>query len=647
MIRKLSKFWSTYLIRSLLAGCVIALGLPVSATHIVGGEIYLEPYPNNTMKVGMNLYTDDIEGLLGAIDDQVTLACYNKATNRLVISWNLRREPFSLLRPRDTNCTAANFRTRLTTYSVLTPFNPNIFNDQAGYYVSWARCCRNNAIVNITNPGDAGSVFYLEFPGVGSGPGMVSRFNTTPRFTTPTADFGCIDNLFKMDFGAFDTDGDSLSYELTTPINGPTNPDMPDPGVAGPRPYTSITWSRGYSADNSIPGRPALAVDQRGQLTVRATLPGLYVFGLTVTEWRRGVAIGQVRRDFQFTIRDCGFNPPPRSSIQLPEQPLVPTQRSRFDTLTVRYTDTNACVKIALYGFKPGNQISIREDPINYKTPLIRFLPSTGTIRQVTDSLYINICSAKCSPDTLPLYLTRLIASVKGCPIAANDTINLALRILPAPFLDSLKITLSGPTQIATSGLDTLQFNASASAGNNPNPISLFADFNRKDSATLALVGNRAPSFYGLSFRARQAIGEVSSAFKWQVDCQAYERFGGKTLQLWVKARTEDDCRKTAKDSVLVYLTLTPIPTQASILPINVLLANGLPANRVFSLPSLNFACSSNDVKIDIYNRWGNLVYHAEDKEFAWSSENVAEGVYYYYLHYGKFTYKGWITVIR
>ncbi len=50
---------------------------------------------------------------------------------------------------------------------------------------------------------------------------------------------------------------------------------------------------------------------------------------------------------------------------------------------------------------------------------------------------------------------------------------------------------------------------------------------------------------------------------------------------------------------------------------------------------------------LEVYNRWGRLVYRSEDYANDWGAQDVSDGVYYYSLKKNESEYKGWVHVVR
>ena len=280
-----------------LTGLLLVMSHMAEATHIVGGELelrYLGTQGLFTHRINLNLYFDVINGNIGADDGLVTVGIFAKRTNQFLGYVPLNRIGSEELVYTKPACANASLRTRLIRHSVDLTLDPNVFNDPGGYYMSWERCCRNGTIVNIQNPGAAGSTFYLEFPAITSG--SVRVINSSPVFAIPKGDYACIGQPFTLDFSAKDPDGDSLSYALVTPYNGYSTTVDPNPGALNrptpplfqSGPYPPIQWANGISVANEIPGLSPLRVNSRsGLLSVTPDKVGLFVFSVEVTEYRQ------------------------------------------------------------------------------------------------------------------------------------------------------------------------------------------------------------------------------------------------------------------------------------------------------------------------------------------------------------------------
>ncbi|MFM8739738.1 MAG: gliding motility-associated C-terminal domain-containing protein [Cytophagales bacterium] len=173
----------------------------------------------------------------------------------------------------------------------------------AGYYViSYKERNRNAGILNISN--SVNTQFYLETAIV------VDRFvcDNSPRLLVPPIDKGCTGGAWYHNPGAYDRDGDSLSYELVVPKqdkNIPVGvyryPDHPDL-------YTGIDYSRANEKQN---GPPTFTINSRTG-TILWDAPGAkgeYNIAFKIISWRKiagtFIQLASVTRDMQIVIDEC------------------------------------------------------------------------------------------------------------------------------------------------------------------------------------------------------------------------------------------------------------------------------------------------------------------------------------------------------
>ncbi|MEN9523523.1 MAG: hypothetical protein RL065_1900 [Bacteroidota bacterium] len=165
-----------------------------------------------------------------------------------------------------------------------------------GYTLLYQRCCRNASIQNISNPSSIGASFMCEIPDVSN------YINSSPTFTNFPPIVICQGAVFTFNGSAIDTDGDSLVYSLYTPYEGGSSGG----GGTGATTFGAVTWTNGYSLTNVMGGTPPLSINSStGLLSVTPPTASTFVVGIEVKEYRKGVYIGTVRRDFQFNVTAC------------------------------------------------------------------------------------------------------------------------------------------------------------------------------------------------------------------------------------------------------------------------------------------------------------------------------------------------------
>lgn len=153
---------------------------------------------------------------------------------------------------------------------------------------------RNDDVINI--PNSVNQPFYLETLLV------INNFtgaNSSPEFEYAPIDRACIDKCFYHNPGAYDADGDSLSYEISTSrgengqtVPGYSFPAAGPPGIYGINPISGLlTW-----CDPVASGEYNLAFIVK---EYRKNTSGVYVL------------IGYVLRDMQVVVGTCPNNDPP------------------------------------------------------------------------------------------------------------------------------------------------------------------------------------------------------------------------------------------------------------------------------------------------------------------------------------------------
>ncbi len=308
----------------ILIALMLALSQVSWASHIMGGELTMKAV-NKTpglFTVQMNQYWNELNANPNNRDPNAMVGIFRKRDNALMDTVRLIFRQANSVTYKNVLCAQQrNLRTLRAIYNATFQFDRNRYSDPEGYYIAWDRCCRNNDISNLANGINVGMLFYLEFPAmVRNGADVV---NSSPEFVFPNGEYICLDRPFSIDFSATDTDGDQLRYSLVTPMRGFTSFDFPLLPPTSRSSFPVVNWAGGISAQNAIPGNPALSISSTGKLTVTANRQGLYLITVQVEEWRNGVRIGLVRRDFQFPVTECTFTTPPPAVITSKGQTLT------------------------------------------------------------------------------------------------------------------------------------------------------------------------------------------------------------------------------------------------------------------------------------------------------------------------------------
>lgn len=474
------------------------------ASHIVGGEIEVVPLKNpvtggSTHQITLSLYFDAINGRTAAEDLSIKLQIYRKRDLAFmgdITCPQVYRQPIKYVDP---NCQKGDLSTLLMKYSSAVNLAENVFNDPEGYMVVWERCCRNTIITNIQNPSNVGMVFYTEFP-------PVQTINSSPKFRDIIADYACMNQNFEMDFSAIDADGDSLTYQLITPWIGNSSPAVANPTNSPSKNYQLASWVTGISLDNVIPGEIPLKIDLNiGVLFVKPNKLGLYVFSVMVEEYRKGVRIGKVKRDFQLKVIDCIYNNPP--------QVMVGNQNNKKlyntdETITIKKGE-KSCFDILYFDQDLGQKVTISAKAINFDTKKI-ILPAISNVEiKSKDTLKTTFCLDNC-------------IVIKN-NAAAEFFINITDNGCPVPQTRGFRMKVIFEDNVNTKPIVT------TSLVNNPtvmygDTLKFTVFGNDIDNDTIALSGsgrNFNLAAYGFTFPGNQGVGKTNSNLLFVPNCEA------------------------------------------------------------------------------------------------------------------------------
>ena len=291
----------------------------VSARHIIGGEITYVCNGGGSYDFTMKVFRDCFGG--GADFDNpavVTIYRGNLPPYNIISNIDASLESQQEIESDANPCLIVppNICVEEAIYTfTVTGLNPG----NQSFHVSYQRCCRNETIDNIVEPGDAGATYTIEITPTAQG-----LCNNSPEYNEFPPTVICANEPLNFDHSASDIDGDQLVYSFCSPILGgglQGTPEVPgdptacngvSPDPACPPPYNDVTFQliSGYSAGSPmgppVGGTPQLSIDPNtGLITGTPTLVGQYVVGVCVDEYRAGTLLSTVRRDFQFNVTTC------------------------------------------------------------------------------------------------------------------------------------------------------------------------------------------------------------------------------------------------------------------------------------------------------------------------------------------------------
>ncbi|MDW7692871.1 gliding motility-associated C-terminal domain-containing protein [Flammeovirgaceae bacterium SG7u.111] len=291
---------------------LLTLSVQVQATHIRAGDLTAELISTTnplTFRFTVMLYrdTDGVPAQPGLFEFG-----HNSATPTWV-------EPESLGLTQDG-------KTEILRYVIT-----HTFPSAGTYKVSYYEQNRNPGVRNMFSSGNTAFFIESEF--------RVSPFfglNSSPRLLYLPVDQAIVGQRYIHNPGAYDPDGDSLSYRITVCKLGKDDEDNAlevneyrfpdDPGFNGVK-----EDGTGDATFTINPVTGDIIWDAPGE-------PGEYNVAFYVDEWRGGILIGTVNRDMQIIVVD-GENTRPR--LMIPRDTCVIAGQTLIDTIKAEDSESN------------------------------------------------------------------------------------------------------------------------------------------------------------------------------------------------------------------------------------------------------------------------------------------------------------------
>ena len=305
--------------------CVIFFTSGADARHIIGGDITYRCVRDLGSRVEyeviLTMYRDDSDPNASDFDNQIAFGIFRGFDG----NWqpagaeNVRLESEQRVIPVSPSpcLTIPSFNIWRGVYR----FNITLQKIDENYMFAYQRCCRNNTISNILDPGDQGAAFFAILTAAGQ-----RVCNNSPVFNDFPPIVICANFDVNFDHGANDAESDQLSYSFCAPKSaggqgGTRQGDppgaaeacdgvTPNPNNCGPNLFRDVTFRTPlFTAANPLSGSPVVSIDnQTGLISGKPNLTGQYVVGVCVQEFRNGELMGEIRRDFQFNVENCTVN---------------------------------------------------------------------------------------------------------------------------------------------------------------------------------------------------------------------------------------------------------------------------------------------------------------------------------------------------
>ncbi len=454
------------------------LSSDVHATHIIGGDLSYKHISGDQYEITLTLRRDCNLGQVD-FDNPASIGLYSATTN---VFFREIRIPFvesdtvGNILIADCGFQGSVVCVQTTTYKTIQtlPVIPG------GYIIAYQRCCRNGSLNNVINPLESGSTEWVEIS-----ERALMQGNSSPTFKNWPDVYICANKPLVFDHSASESDGDSLVYKICTPFDGGTI-QFPQPQPPSNPPYNVIQWRNPYTLSDMMGGTPLVINPKTGVITANPNLVGQFLIGVCVEEYRNGVLMATVRRDFQYNVRVCN-------------EPLV----ADFDAVV-----NNPCDSLSYVFTNKTNNASSFEWNFNFpskeakyistlENPLFRFEKAgIYTVRLLVrssqgacDATILKEIEVRSGGDFPSLNLTssalNLCPGVKANLLLMTDSIN-KYQWSPLEGLD-----LSNPTNPIFTGGKSADYNVTVTNANNCSSTGTISIVVKPATPILTIIGNR------------------------------------------------------------------------------------------------------------------------------------------------------------
>lgn len=379
---------------------VLLVSLAARGTHMSGGEIYWEHLGGNQYRITLTIYRDCAGIQLdNNYDLDITSPC-GSTTLHVTTPGGVELSQLCDLQLPNSTCNGGSLPgIQQYVYTGVVNLPPC-----DSWTISWTEIYRNNAIVNLQAPGTL--EMYIE--GVlnnAEGPA-----NDSPQFTNTAIPYICLGYPISYSYGAFDPEGDSLSYEFIGARVGGANPIAYVPPFTGAEPITGITLD------------PAT-----GLVNFTLNQAGNWVVVVQVNEYDSlGNLIGTIMRDMQFVAYPCSNVPPDASTGTVTNMSGGAVQTAPYAVQVCESGDF--CFDMVISDANTNNVLEAT-------TNITNNLPGATFSYTGTNPITCHVCW-NAGPGTAGFYPFIVNVNDGACPIVAFQTYVYAIEVIEGLFVD-------------------------------------------------------------------------------------------------------------------------------------------------------------------------------------------------------------------
>jgi hypothetical protein len=406
------------------------------ATHMSGGEIYWDCIGPNQYRITLTIYRDCAGiSLDNGYDLDISSPC---GTHTLHVNTPGGTELSQLCDQELSNSTCnggslPGIQQYIYTGTITLP-------PCDSWTISWTEIYRNNAIVNLQAPGTLEMYIQAELNNADA------PCNDSPEFTNTAIPYVCLGYPISYSYGAYDPEGDSLTYQLIGARVGGANPISYVAPFTGAEPITGITLD-----------------PQTGLVEFTLNTAGNWVVVVQVNEYDSlGNLIGTVMRDMQFIAYPCTNVPPDPTTGTVTGMSGQAVQTAPY---AVQVCESGAfCFDMVISDANANNVLEATSNVANN-------LPGATFSYSGTNPITCHVCW-NAGQGTSGFYPFIVNVNDGACPIVAFQTYVYSITVIDGIFIDvtSTNESCAGAnngtgTVTVTDGTGPFQYNWATTGG--------------------------------------------------------------------------------------------------------------------------------------------------------------------------------------
>ncbi len=398
----------------------------VSANHVNGGELTYTYIGNGSYSMTFTFYRDcsgvpapltfnlDIDNTCGFSSQMITLNSTGNYTE--------------LTRPCSGVSTQCNGGTARGIQKYVYTGVVTLATQCDQWLFSVKRCCRASDITNLVAP--ANYELYIE----AKLNNLVDWNNSSPSFTNEPVFFNCLNQPTVITPNISETDGDYIICSMIGPKYAANQ---------------AVPYKNGFTIDQPVSSSPAVTFAAKsGNITLKPTTAEVVPLVILVSEYRNGVLIGEVERDYQFHAVVCNNVSPFVSGINGSNDYSITICANVQTCFNIQTIDANVNDHTILTEYSGINGATLTTHNGNRMSGDFCWTPALNdvSITPYQFSVYVNDDNCAYEAQQIFTYHITVIEPDLNCLQTGINNINAdnGISVYPQPANGQLTINFSG-----------------------------------------------------------------------------------------------------------------------------------------------------------------------------------------------------------